>query len=178
MIPESTEQTVWQGRPSALLDLPFYLLLLVGAIIASLGLLFLLPAPGTASVSGRSPTADVFKWIIAAVWVVCVGLGLARWVTRRATQYVLTSERLRITTGVLSTVTEDMELRRIRDSAVSRPFSLRIVGLGDVRISSADPSTPRTTLQAIRDPDRVQDMLRRLVEQRVRQQGVREIDIM
>ena len=69
-------------------------------------------------------------------------------------------------------------LRRIRDSAVSRPFSLRIVGLGDVRLTSADPSTPRTTLQAIRDPDRVQDMLRRLVEQRVRQQGVREIDIM
>ena len=85
---------------------------------------------------------------------------------------------VRITTGVLSTTTEDTELRRVRDSAVARPFSLRIVGLGDVRITSADPSTPRITLEAIRDPDRVQDMLRRLVEQRVKQQGVREIDIM
>ena len=178
MLPESSEQTVWQGRPSALLDLPFYLLLFVGAILASLGLLFLLPAPGTDTVSGRASTADVFKWVIAAVWVLCIGLGLARWITRRSTQYVLTSERLRITTGVLSTTTEDTELRRVRDSAVARPFSLRIVGLGDVRITSADPSSPRITLEAIRDPDRVQDMLRRLVEQRVRQQGVREIDIM
>ena len=178
MLPESTEQTVWQGRPSALLDLPFYLLLFVGALLASLGLLFMLPAPGTQPVTGQPSTADVVKWVIAAVWVLGIGLAIARWISRRSTQYVLTSERLRITTGVLSTTTEDTELRRVRDSAVNRPFSLRIVGLGDVRITTADPSSPRITLQAIRDPDRVQDMLRRLVEQRLRVQGVREIDIM
>ena len=178
MLPDSTDQTVWQGRPSALLDLPFYTLLLVGAVAASLGLLFMLPAPGTASVSERSSTAQLFQWLIAGVWLVSVGLALARWLTRRSTRYVLTSERLRVTTGVFSTTTEDTELRRVRDSAVSRPFSLRIVGLGDVRIASADPSTPRITLQAIRDPDRVQDTLRRLVEHRIKAQGVREIDVM
>ena len=170
------EQVVWEGRPSALVDLPFYVVLLSGAVLASLGLLAILPAAGAGP--DANTNARLFSWVLGGLWVLVVFLALARWLVRRATRYVLTSERLRLTTGLLSTTTDDLELRRVRDSGVARPFLLRIVGLGDVRITSADPSHPRVTLHAIRDPDGVQERLRGLVEGLIRRHGVREIDVM
>ena len=174
---EGEETILWQGRPSALVDLPFHMLLVGGAALATLGLLFMLPAT-TASVAERDVTARAFQWIIAGVWVLVVLLALVRTLTRRSTRYVLTSERLRVTTGILSTRTEDLELRRVRDTGVSKPFMLRVVGLGDVRILSADPSHPRITLHAVRDPDRLQGTIRTVVERLIRRHGVREIDVM
>ena len=176
MTTENAERVVWQGRPSWLVDLPFHLLLLVGAVLASLALLLLLPA----AVPGPDATthARVFSWVLAALWVGIVALALGRWLARRSTRYVLTTERLRVTTGILSTVTEDLELRRVRDSPVERPFFQRLVGLGNVRITTADPSTPRVVLRAVRDPDGLQDRLRGLVEGLIRRHGVREIDVM
>ena len=174
--PTSSEQTVWQGRPSALVDLPYFLVLLVGAALASVALLFLLPVARPSPEAAT--TANLVGWIIAAIWVAGIVLALHRWIVRRATRYVLTTERLRITTGVLSTETEDIELRRVRDTSVARPFSLRLVGLGDVRLTSADSTAPRVTLHAVRDPDRLQETVRNLVEGLIRRHGVREIDLM
>ena len=170
------EHVVWQGRPSALVDLPFYVVLLCGAVLASVGLLMILPAAGAGP--DATTNARLFSWVLGALWVLVVLLALARWLVRRATRYVLTSERLRLTTGILSTTTDDVELRRVRDSGVARPFFLRVMGLGDVRITSADPSHPRVTLHAIRDPDGVQERLRTLVEALIRRHGVREIDVL
>lgn len=170
------EHVVWQGRPSALVDLPFLVVLVCGAVLASIGLLAILPAADAGT--DANTNARVFSWVLGGIWVLVVFLALARWLVRRSTRYVLTSERLRVTTGLLTTTTEDMELRRVRDSGVVRPFFLRIVGLGDVRITSADPSHPRVTLHAIRDPDGVQERLRTLVEGLIRRHGVREIDVM
>ena len=60
--------------------------------------------------------ASVYPWIIVAIWVLC-GIGaLVTYLKMSTTKYVLTTERLRVTTGMLSTVTQDLELRRVRDS--------------------------------------------------------------
>jgi len=172
----SGERQVWQGRPSALVDLPFYLVLLVGAALATIAILFLLPAAEPSPEA--TTTANLFGWVIGALWVGSVVLAFGRWIVRRATRYVLTTERLRVTTGLLSTVTEDIELRRVRDSSVVRPFFLRLVGLGDVRLRSADASTPDVRLHAVRDPDKLQETVRNLVEELIRKHRVREIDFM
>ena len=173
---DNSERVVWQGRPSWLVDLPFHLALLVGGALASAGLVLLL-RPGAAEPEAATD-ARLVTWVLAGVWAAIVVLALARWLTRRSVRYVLTTQRLRITTGILSTVTEDIELRRVRDSAVERPFFQRLVGLGNVRVTSADPSHPRVLLHAVRDPDGLQDRLRTLVEGLIRRHGVREIDVM
>jgi uncharacterized membrane protein YdbT with pleckstrin-like domain len=170
------EHVVWESRPSALADLPFYLLLLGGAALASVGLLFLLPAAGVGPDATRN--ARMFSWVLSGLWVLTVGLVLFRYVTWRATRYVLSTQRLRVTTGVFSTVTHDLELRRVRDSTVTRTLYQRMVGLGDLRLVSADRSTPRVMLRAVRDPLGLQDTLRGLVEELIRRQGVREIDVL
>ena len=167
---------MWQGSPSQTVNLPVYLTLGLGVIVTTVGLLFLR--------AGTTPTAttdlnarSVYPWIIVAIWLLC-GIGaLMSYLKISTTKYVLTTERLRVTTGILSTMTEDLELRRVRDSIILKPFWARLAGLGDVQILSADASTPRVVLHAIRDPDGVQTMIRSNVQTQWSRFGVRQMEL-
>ena len=173
---QTGEQTVWRGSPSQAVNLPVYILLGIGVIVSTVGLLLLrsgtLPS-ATTDINARS----MYPWIIVAIWVLCGVGALVTYLKVSTTKYVLTNERLRVTTGVLSTRTEDIELRRVRDSVILRPFWARIAGLGDVQILSADASTPRLVLHAIKDPDRVQSMIRSNVQTQWSRFGVRQMEL-
>jgi hypothetical protein len=52
-----------------------------------------------------------------------------------------------------------------------------MAGLGDVQILSADASTPRVVLHAIRDPDAVQSMIRSNVQAQWSRFGVRQMEL-
>jgi uncharacterized membrane protein YdbT with pleckstrin-like domain len=157
-------------------NLSVYTLLGLGVIVSTVGLLFLRAGTrvdATTDVSARS----VYPWIIVAIWVLCGIAALVAYLKVSTTKYVLTSERLRVTTGVFSTRTEDLELRRVRDSVILRPFWARVAGLGDVQILSADASTPRLVLHAIKDPDSVQSMIRHNVQTQWSRFGVRQMEL-
>jgi uncharacterized membrane protein YdbT with pleckstrin-like domain len=170
------ERTVWQGSPSQTVNLPTYLLLGLGVIVTTVGLLFLRAGSAPSATTDLSARA-VYPWIIVAIWLLCGCGALMTYLKVSTTKYVLTSERLRVTTGVLSTRTEDLELRRVRDSVILRPFWARVAGLGDVQILSADSSTPRVILHAIRDPDGVQAMIRSHVQTQWARFGVRQMEL-
>lgn len=173
---ETGEQTVWQGTPSQTVNLPVYLMLGLGVIVATVGLLYLRSTTQPSATTDVSVRA-IYPWIIVAIWLLC-GIGaLTTYLKVSTTKYVLTTERLRVTTGVLSTVTEDLELRRVRDSIILRPFWARLAGLGDVQILSADASTPRVILRAIRDPDGVQSKLRSIVQTQWARFNVRQMEL-
>jgi uncharacterized membrane protein YdbT with pleckstrin-like domain len=173
---QTGERTVWRGSPSQTVNLPVYLLLAIALIVSTVGLLFLRAgtAPSaTTDINARS----VYPWIIVAIWGLC-GIGaLVTYLKVSTTKYLLTTERLRVTTGVLSTRTEDLELRRVRDSVILRPFWARMLGLGDVQVLSADASTPRVILHAIRDPDGVQSQIRSNVQAQWARFGVRQMEL-
>jgi uncharacterized membrane protein YdbT with pleckstrin-like domain len=173
---ESSEQTVWQGSPSQAVNLPVFMTLAIGVLVATVGLLFL--RTGTVpSATDELNARAVYPWIIVAIWLLC-GLGaLITYLKVSTTKYVLTTERLRVTTGVLSTITQDLELRRVRDSVILRPFWARVMGLGDVQILSADASTPRMVLHAIKDPDAVQTKIRSIVQTQWAKFNVRQMEI-
>lgn len=172
----TSEQTVWEGSPSQAVNLPIYLLIGLGVIVATVGLLFL-RANTTPSLTDELTARDVYPWIVLAIWVLG-GIGaLTTYLKVSTTKYVLTNERLRITTGVLSTVTEDLELRRVRDSVIVRPFWARLAGLGDVHVLSADASTPRVVLHAVRDPDGVQSKVRTHAREQWTRFNVRQMEI-
>jgi len=173
---QAGERTVWQGSPSQTVNLPVYLMLGIALVVTTVGLLFLR--------SGTAPSATtdinartVYPWIIVAIWVLCGIAALTSYLKVSTTKYVLTTERLRVTTGILSTVTQDLELRRVRDSVILKPFWARLAGLGDVQILSADASTPRVVLHAIRDPDGVQTMIRSNVQTQWSRFGVRQMEL-
>ena len=170
------ERTVWQGTPSQLINLPSYFFLGLGALLATAGFIFLRNA-SRPDVIGET-ASPVFVWLIAGVWVVCLLTALAQYIKTSTTKYVLTTERLRVTTGVFSTITEEVELRRIRDSTIVKPFFARVMGLGDIHLIAADSSAPRVTLKAVRNPDELQSDIRKIVQELYQRFRVREIDVM
>jgi uncharacterized membrane protein YdbT with pleckstrin-like domain len=102
--------------------------------------------------------------LLFAPLVVPLALLVWRVLETRAQRYELTSERVRTASGVLSQRFEELELYRVKDIALAKPFWLRLFGLGDLEITSSDASTPRVVLRAIEEPELVRDQLRGLVE--------------
>jgi hypothetical protein len=76
-------------------------------------------------------------------------------------RYTITSERVRVTEGLLGKARQDVELVRIQDLDFSQTFSERLINVGDVIIRSHDPSHPHVELKNVKDPNTVHEILRR-----------------
>lgn len=79
------------------------------------------------------------------------------------THYRITSERVRITRGLLGKEREDIELVKIQDIDQSQRLSERMLNIGDITIRSHDPSNPLVLLENVSDVQRVHELLRRAV---------------
>ncbi|VAW30913.1 hypothetical protein MNBD_CHLOROFLEXI01-1742 [hydrothermal vent metagenome] len=77
--------------------------------------------------------------------------------------YTITNERIKITSGLLGKVHENVELIRVQDVEHSQTFGERMLKIGDVTIRSHDPSHPEIVLHNIQDPDKVYEILRRAI---------------
>jgi uncharacterized membrane protein YdbT with pleckstrin-like domain len=172
------ERPLWSGSPSPLADLPSYVALLGAAVVFTLGFVVLRRSVGPPAVVGDPDPRRVFGWLIAAAWAACALSAVALYLRARSVRYELTTERLRVTTGIASTSTEDLELRRVRDSSIRRPALLRMFGLGDVVLVTGDASSPRVTIRAVRDPDTLQSTIRTSVQEAYGRFRVREVDVM
>ena len=79
--------------------------------------------------------------------------------------YQITSERVRITEGMLGKQRSEIELIRIQDIDHKQNLIERTLGLGDLFIRSHDVSDPELTLNNISNPAEVHEILRRAVKQ-------------
>lgn len=77
--------------------------------------------------------------------------------------YIITNERVRITEGILGKSRENLELIRVQDVDYSQKLSERMMNIGDITIRSHDPSHPVIVLQNIKEPEKVQEIIRRAV---------------
>lgn len=115
--------------------------------------------------------------LLLAPLVIPIFFALAKYLQVRSCRYELTNERLRVRRGVLSRRTDELELYRVRDLTVVEPFFLRLVGRGHVILDTTDASTPQLTLEAVADPQKVRDLVRRGVEARRQVAGVRPLEV-
>ena len=67
----------------------------------------------------------------------------------KAVSYEITSERIKITSGIFSKKTNAMELYRVKDYTLKEPFFYRLFHLGNIIILTSDHSTPQIILRAI-----------------------------
>ena len=75
--------------------------------------------------------------------------------------YVITSERIKIVSGLLSRHVENYELIRMQDIDYKQGFFERLLGIGDITIQGQDASEPVITLRNIGQPEKVYEVLRR-----------------
>lgn len=75
--------------------------------------------------------------------------------------YTITSERLKIITGLVSRRVENFELIRIQDIDFKQGMGERMMGFGDIHIHGQDPSNPEIVLRNVPEPEKVYEILRR-----------------
>ena len=87
-------------------------------------------------------------------------------------KYTITSERIRVSHGMLSKRRDDVELVRVQDVDFTQTVRERFLNVGDIRVKSHDPSTPTLVLNDVANPENVHEILRRAVLQARKDQGI------
>ncbi|HEX8897719.1 MAG TPA: PH domain-containing protein [Chthoniobacterales bacterium] len=114
----------------------------------------------------------LFCWLIVPIFI-----GLRRYLETKNHVFELTTERLKMTQGIFSKVTETLELYRVKDIETLQPFIYRIVGLENIKVNTSDLSSPVILLDGISQKVGFADKLRNQVESIRAQKNVRELDI-
>ena len=75
--------------------------------------------------------------------------------------YTITTERIKITKGLLARNVENFELIRIQDIDYKQGVTERMVGVGDINIRGQDASEPQVVLRNVSNPEEVYNVLRK-----------------
>ena len=102
---------------------------------------------------------------------------MARWWITRTTLYELTTQRLKVTRGILNRRLDELELFRVKDYVMDQPLFLRLAGVGQITLVTSDATTHRIILRAIADVQAVRETLRTAVQSERDRKRVREIDV-
>ena len=94
----------------------------------------------------------------------------------RFIKYELDSQRLKIKKGILSRNIEETELYRVKDYSILKPFFLRFFGLGHLVLTTSDKNNKYVRLVAIKDTEKVKDIIRNHVEKARKRTGTKEVD--
>jgi uncharacterized membrane protein YdbT with pleckstrin-like domain len=100
----------------------------------------------------------------AAQWaVVALTVGLAYlvyWVRSRSITYTITTQRVRIERGLLSTVKDNIELFRVDHFDIHKPLGMRLLGHCVLHVRSSDANVGAVMISGIPDLERLADVLR------------------
>ena len=96
------------------------------------------------------------------VWaVLTIGIAaLVYWTRAQAVTFEVTTQRIKIETGILSKTKENLELFRIDHVTVEKPFGMRILGFGLLRLATSDRSEGHALLWGLRDVDKLAEQIR------------------
>jgi uncharacterized membrane protein YdbT with pleckstrin-like domain len=110
--------------------------------------------------------------------IVTLGLWLLPlWWRSRSLSYRVTNRRIVVQSGVLSQRLEQVDLYRVNDYAVERPFSQRLLGTGNLLLKTVDKSTPEIALTGIKtDVLALYERVRAATELDKSRRGVRLVD--
>jgi len=112
------------------------------------------------------------------VCIFTLGLGLLYyWGHSRSTSYRITTQRVVVETGLFSKRLDQIDLYRIHDYVVERPFGQRLMGTGNLVLSTQDRTTPAVKLAGLStDVVKLYEQLRKATEVEKRRRGVRVLD--
>jgi uncharacterized membrane protein YdbT with pleckstrin-like domain len=100
------------------------------------------------------------------------------WAKSSGTSYRITTQRIVVEHGVFSKRMEQIDLYRVVDYVVDRPFGQRILGTGNIVLEAMDKTTPELRITGIRtDVLALYERLRYATEAEKRRRGVRLLDV-
>ena len=127
--------------------------------------------------SGRPALIPGVGSLILAVLTLGLSV-LVAWFRTRGIHYKITSQRVVIEQGVFSKRMEQLDLYRVVDYVVERPFGQRIMGTGNIILEAMDKTTPEIRIVAIKtNVVSLYEKLRYATEQEKKKRGVRVLDV-
>ena len=93
------------------------------------------------------------------------------------TTWTIQQDNLIEKTGILNVNTEEVLLYRVKDIRLYEPLLYRLVGLSQLTIITSDYTNPSITLYGIKNGEKLMNIIRQLVANSRKVEGVKEIDI-
>ena len=144
---DDRELELWEGGFSPKAMFTWWVGSAVLTVILVIGLIFLWAVPFMPIIVGV---------LIALVWI---WPACTLWYRRMALRYRLTSQRFIHERGVLTRLTDRIEVIDIDDVSFKQTLVDRFVGVGTIQIESGDRSHPELVLHGIDDVERVYDLI-------------------
>jgi uncharacterized membrane protein YdbT with pleckstrin-like domain len=125
---------------------------------------------------GRAALVPGFGTLLVAILTLGLWL-IVRWFQTLGKSYRITNRRIVVETGVLSKTLEQIDLYRVADYTVERPFGQRIMGTGNLLLKTYDKTTPELHVLAIKtDVVALYEQVRAATEVDKARRGVRMVD--
>jgi uncharacterized membrane protein YdbT with pleckstrin-like domain len=125
---------------------------------------------------GRGALVPGFGTLLLVILSLGVWL-FVRWLKTLGRHYRITTRRIVVESGVLSKTLEQIDLYRIADYTVERPFGQRLLGTGNLRLKTYDKTTPDLDVREIKtDVVALYEQLRIATEADKARRGVRMVD--
>lgn len=144
------------------------------------------PAPGSRRPSA-GPEEQVWSgspsqwlnagWFAACLLIIPIPIAIWKYIELRSFAFTLSTQRIKVESGVLSKQYDQVELYRVKDTILTRNLIQRVLGLGSLKMITSDPSQPELTFPSIHDSESVRELVRQNVERMRRLRGVRELDV-
>ena len=93
------------------------------------------------------------------------------------TTWTIHQDNLIEKTGILNVNTEEVLLYRVKDIRLYEPLLYRLVGLSQLTIITSDYTNPSIVLYGIRNGEELMTIIRQLVANSRKIEGVKELDI-
>ena len=108
--------------------------------------------------------SQILNIISFIIWSWTLFVPIIIYLKTRFTVYEITDQRIKLKTGILSQEIDECELYRVRDYKVVKPFFQRIFGLGKIELVTSDRSNSNISLNGIKDPEFLYNLIRDNVE--------------
>ena len=110
---------------------------------------------------GATFDTGVSPLVIAVAGPIPLLIGIAySWLVRLGAEYRLYADSLEIETGLVSRSIDNLQLFRVRDLGLHQSLFGRLLGVGDVNVTSTDQSTPHLTIRGVTAPRALYDAIR------------------
>jgi uncharacterized membrane protein YdbT with pleckstrin-like domain len=119
-------------------------------LVTAVGASFVVPPP--------------WNFVLWAAGAIAAFYALARLLLIRFRQYEVTTERIRMTTGILTRRTDELELYRVKDVTLVEPLAMRLFGCGNIVVTTNDASTPTLELFCLKGARELREQMRQSIE--------------
>ncbi len=162
------EQIVFKGHPSAVTV--FGTLFINIVVLVALGV-------GLALFWNSLPPGNI-RYAMLGLLLIPVVILISKFIQLRLLLYEITSERIRVTRGLLTRRTDELELYRVKDTALIEPFIYRLFSAANIFVTTNDASNPQLELRGVKHAKEIREQLRHSVEECRMRKGaqVREME--